>query len=464
MLSLGLGITSPQFRPFSPSQLFRPGDHGVVLDPSSIGTMFQDAHGQLPVTAPGQPVGLVLDKSQGAGYSGGVFTGLGDERITNGGFDTDSDWVKTGSTSISSGAAHLDGTLGHGLLFQSGVLTAGRTFLAALTVQSLTGELEIIDNDGMLLASVTSPGSQNFLIITNSTSSNFLLRVRSGPNVAEIDNISVREIPGHHAVQDVNDDFRPALGRHPKSGVRNLLTNSHDLSTTDWLKGAGTTVSQGPVSDEFTVEFAEGSGQGSLLRNILFDVGSPDGLIWTWSVEMRAGTTAKAQVGILGDAAGLGYTKTEVVLSNEWQRVSATMDLTGLTGGDYPRLRIMPQGEAGTIHIRRPQIEQGPTATAYQRVTSPYDITEAGQQVVWYIGSDQIDDVLTVMLPDLGTDATEFYADDTGVTISDGLTIGAGDRNLPTPDRLYAYGTLDRALTETEEDQLTAWLNSKRGA
>jgi hypothetical protein len=43
--------------------LFAQGEQGAWYDPSDITTMFQDSAGTTPVTAVGQPVGLILDKS-----------------------------------------------------------------------------------------------------------------------------------------------------------------------------------------------------------------------------------------------------------------------------------------------------------------------------------------------------------------------------------------------------------------
>lgn len=43
--------------------LFSAGEKGVWYDPSDFSTMFQDAAGSTPVTAVGQPVGRILDKS-----------------------------------------------------------------------------------------------------------------------------------------------------------------------------------------------------------------------------------------------------------------------------------------------------------------------------------------------------------------------------------------------------------------
>ena len=48
---------------FSPSALFAGGTEGAWFDPSDIDTLFQDSAGTTPVTASGQPVGKMLDKS-----------------------------------------------------------------------------------------------------------------------------------------------------------------------------------------------------------------------------------------------------------------------------------------------------------------------------------------------------------------------------------------------------------------
>ena len=44
-------------------QMFASGEQGFFYDPNDLTTMFQDAAGTVPVTAVGQPVGLILDKS-----------------------------------------------------------------------------------------------------------------------------------------------------------------------------------------------------------------------------------------------------------------------------------------------------------------------------------------------------------------------------------------------------------------
>lgn len=48
---------------FNPLTLFKDGKQGVWYDPSDKSTLYQDAEGTVPVTAIGDPIGLMLDKS-----------------------------------------------------------------------------------------------------------------------------------------------------------------------------------------------------------------------------------------------------------------------------------------------------------------------------------------------------------------------------------------------------------------
>ena len=61
--SISLAITSLTGGLFSPQSIFTTGVNGAWYDPSDFSTLFQDAAGTTPVTAVGQPVGRILDKS-----------------------------------------------------------------------------------------------------------------------------------------------------------------------------------------------------------------------------------------------------------------------------------------------------------------------------------------------------------------------------------------------------------------
>lgn len=63
-MRLGISISlTGQSGGFSPASLFSAGQQGAWYDPSDINTLFQDSAGTTPVTAAGQPVGRMLDKS-----------------------------------------------------------------------------------------------------------------------------------------------------------------------------------------------------------------------------------------------------------------------------------------------------------------------------------------------------------------------------------------------------------------
>lgn len=88
---------------FSPAKLFQSGNSGFWLEPSRLASLAQEAAGTQPVTAPGQPVGRVLDQSGGARHAT-QSTGAARPtyRIDGGGrpyleFDGVDDWLATNS-------------------------------------------------------------------------------------------------------------------------------------------------------------------------------------------------------------------------------------------------------------------------------------------------------------------------------------------------------------------------------
>jgi hypothetical protein len=64
-LGIGIGVTSPLCvgRTRGPANLFRGSDTGFWVDPSAQGTLSQDVAGSIPVTAFGQPIGRIMDRS-----------------------------------------------------------------------------------------------------------------------------------------------------------------------------------------------------------------------------------------------------------------------------------------------------------------------------------------------------------------------------------------------------------------
>jgi hypothetical protein len=74
-MRMGLGLRDlsivacpTNIAPFNPTSLFASGEQGVWFDPSDFSTLFQDSAGTTPVTAAGQSVGKMLDKSGRANH------------------------------------------------------------------------------------------------------------------------------------------------------------------------------------------------------------------------------------------------------------------------------------------------------------------------------------------------------------------------------------------------------------
>lgn len=107
---------------FNPASLFTGGIQGGWYDPSDLTTLFQDSAGTTPVTAAGQPVGLVKDKSgnghdwsqatsglrplyqTGGGLFWLAFDGVDDTIATTTAFTLSMPWTNCGGVSYASGS------------------------------------------------------------------------------------------------------------------------------------------------------------------------------------------------------------------------------------------------------------------------------------------------------------------------------------------------------------------------
>lgn len=175
--------------------LFANNEQGFFYDPNDLSTMFQDAAGTVPVTAAGQPVGLILDKSKGMT--------LGEELFVNP--TLTGQWVSDGNNVyICNNSAGLSD-----LSINTGVV--GKFYVV---------EFEVIENSYAVAAysfvgaptTVTTTGV--FKYIRLATTSQFVLRVSAGRS-ARIRLITAKEIAGNHANQTTSA-ARPILRDVPR--------------------------------------------------------------------------------------------------------------------------------------------------------------------------------------------------------------------------------------------------------
>ena len=194
--------------------LFSNGKRGVWYDPSDLATMYQEPTGSNPVTADNQPVGLMLDKSQGDLVSDV-------ELVTNGTFDTNtSGWTAvSGTSSWDNGVINIQPT-SYGAVEQTIDVVTGSTYVVAFditqTAQSL-GRIYIGDgtssstyfNDSGLVV-----GSYSRIFTATSSILRIKLATANPTGNVNFDNISVKEVLGTTATQPVST-LRPTYRSDP---------------------------------------------------------------------------------------------------------------------------------------------------------------------------------------------------------------------------------------------------------
>ena len=379
---------------FGPSSLFTSGAQGAWYDPSDLSTLFQDANGTTPVTAVEQPVRLMLDRSKGLV--------LGSELITNGTFDSATGWNLGAGWTISGGqAARTTSTGASNLRFDSQILTVGRTFVIAVDVIALDGTLVLFCGDQSSIT-FTTPGLKT-VRMRAAGDNRIYLQAANAATTVTIDNISVRELPGNHAVAP-NDASRPVLRAR-----YNVLTFSEQFDNAAWTVKTNLNIATG-VNDPFGGTAAStltaSGGSGRIVRGA--GIGN---FTYTASVWLRRRTGSGA---VNWELWGVGI-GAAINVTTEWQRFTYTDTVSG-GGLFYWGIRIASNGDA--IDIAFAQLltaaDQASTGGAYQRVGAATDYDTSNP--VWrpYLAFDGSDDSFSTSSIDFsGTDEMTVFA---GVT------------------------------------------------
>jgi hypothetical protein len=204
----------------SPLRLFSNNEQGVWYDPSDLTTLFQDTAGTTPVTATGQTVGLMLDKSKGAV--------LGSELVTNGDFATDTWWSKNVGVTIGAGVCTFTGAANNTGLYKDGVTTTAYYEVTYTIVSILSGALR----PGVGTArGATRTTAGTYTDRLYSTSASGVLSMEAvGSTTAVIDNVSLKVISGNHATQATTAS-KPTYGVVPLGGRRNILLATDTMAT-----------------------------------------------------------------------------------------------------------------------------------------------------------------------------------------------------------------------------------------
>lgn len=199
-------------------KLFANNEQGFFYDPNDLTTMYQDAAGTIPVTAAGQPVGLMLDKSKGLA--------LGNELVVNGDFSNgETGWTAYEGTTISIVGGKIQVVNDNGsaaFAYQEIPTVVGKTYTLSVdieTVNNSAGAISVGSVLGQVDVATTIQGTGTLNIIFTAKSSVSYLLLQPWTNeigkTCLFDNVSVKELADSHAYQTLSA-MRPLLAATPQ--------------------------------------------------------------------------------------------------------------------------------------------------------------------------------------------------------------------------------------------------------
>ena len=386
-----------------------------VIERFPTATLYQDTAGTQPVTTTGQSVGLMLDKSRGLV--------LGPELVTNGDFGTGdlTGFTSGGGWAVSDGAARLNSNNG-AFYLRPTVANTNARWLTFTVVSGSTGSIDVRGTSPAypVIATFASPGTYTVFIAAG-VEINFL-RTSATFN-GGLDNISVKELPGNHAVQATTAN-RPIYGIHPFGGRRNLglmtsmtsvtgTAGSQFPNATGWANffntgGTRTYVASSQFPGDQALDISGVTAARNLIGYSFTPLASTTYTVSFW-IESFSGVTGT--ISYVSGTLGTGGTTNIVAAPLSTGRASYTFT-TGTSPGTVDiRLGIGTAGnESGSIRISGFQVEVASTATAYQRVTDQYNVTEAGVSSVSYLFFDGVNDSMATSTITPGVDKAQVFA------------------------------------------------------
>lgn len=211
--------------------LFSNNEQGFVYDPNDLSTMYQDAAGTNPVTTTGQPVGLLLDKSNGLIRRAESWNHASARTVGE-------------SSIVSANTYRIKSTDGSpSYVYCPGVSTS-KFYEVSFDIVSITGNISTDVDNAPVWASV---GRKKFI---GKPLGGWLTIKRSGVCDAVVANISVKEIAGNHAYQTTSAS-RPILQQTPMLGNELVVNGDFSNGTAGWIAELGSALSV--VNDKLRV-------------------------------------------------------------------------------------------------------------------------------------------------------------------------------------------------------------------
>lgn len=429
-LPIGLGSVAPLASgggsPFSPLSLFAGGAPGAWYDPSDYTTLFQDSAGTTPVTAVEQPVGLMLDKSQGLV--------LGSELVPSTIPSISGAGWTTNGTSITATSSTASGTI---------ALTAStpstKFYQVTFTASGLSGATSyMVFSSGVSAVTkrINTAKSYSFIVPGQGTAAFEIAPYEGTAFSVTISNISVKELAGNHAFQATSAS-RPVL-----SARYNLLTKTEDFSdNTVWAKVSATVTAN-------TIVAPDGTMTADTLTTITsggyVSVGV-NAVSSTLSVYVKQGVGTRFSLGTSGSSSddfavfnlstgsvvstgANNVSATIVSAGNGWNKLSVTRSATATNTTIYIGFFLSSASVNDFHYIWGASLVPANQSTLpYQRVNTATDYNSTG--FLPYLKFDGVDDSLS-------TNSISF-------TSTDKMSVFAGVRKLAAQDAIVLESSVD---------------------
>ena len=184
---------------WSPLSLFAASEVGVFYDPSDLSTMFQDSAGTTSVTADGQSVGLILDKSKGLV--------LGPELVTTAFIPYTGNGTVSEAGGITTATCTTNGV--YGLRLDSNICVGGGAYELTFEIVTNSAAKNInvypnLTHSGIIIGAATGNKSYVTVTPTASGSSANLSFILVGGLVGEsfsVRLVSMKVLSGNHGIQ-----------------------------------------------------------------------------------------------------------------------------------------------------------------------------------------------------------------------------------------------------------------------
>jgi hypothetical protein len=414
--------TLPEASKWSFARLFDAGEVGVIYDPSDLSTLYQDAAGTTPVTTPGQPVGLILDKSKQTAFSTEPVRNLvaWTEEFEN------AFWIKHLSTVAANNATDpLDNNVAdtwtptgqYAWVGSPMVTRALGQYTVSIWARVASGtrviHIGIQENGAYLLVSPITITTtwQRFTATLNHTNAAFTIRflfqdrnasgfipieiwgaqLESGSSMTAYQKIE-QSLPGgiwhgRHASQAAAAS-RPTYGVVPKGVRRNLLRDTNDFTSSWWLKSSAGTLNgslwsttTGVNGDAFIEGFMPLMSPNTLTASAIVKPNVTGVLTTQFEIDAyQTGTAGGARYGRFNLD-----TNTVVTASNCTAGLTPLSDGSKLVWITYPaevlsganRIRFCRRfsltGDNSSVFVYSVQAEIGQTPTDHQYVGASFD-------------------------------------------------------------------------------------------